>query len=126
MKKKCILALLLYFLWSSYGLAQDQDDNKVNKDFELEVVGEYRYFYDNALFENQSNQFPSIAFKPKYVVDWDNGYQSINFEGFFRLDRDRSRTHGDIRELYYQKSKGNLDVSVGLKKIYWGVVESNH
>ncbi|MEM8939996.1 MAG: hypothetical protein AAGC64_11675, partial [Bacteroidota bacterium] len=52
--------------------------------------------------------------------------ESINFKGFIRVDRDDPRTHWDIRELYFQKAKNNWELSIGLKKIFWGVTESNH
>ncbi|WP_296315518.1 hypothetical protein, partial [Winogradskyella sp. UBA3174] len=74
----------------------------------------------------QKDNFPSIAFKPEYSAEWNKGYESINFSGFFRLDVDDERTHWDIRELYYQKAKNKWELSLGLKKVYWGVTESNH
>ncbi|OEJ98702.1 hypothetical protein A8C32_05755 [Flavivirga aquatica] len=101
-------------------------ENKVEQDFELEVAAEYRYFYNDAAFNKQESHFPSLAFTPEYAVKWNKGYESINFTGFFRVDRDDERTHWDIRELYYQKAKKNWELSLGLKKIYWGVTESNH
>jgi hypothetical protein len=106
--------------------AQTSEENKTNQEFELEVEAEYRYFYDTAQFQNQKSQFPSIAFTPKYSIDWNKGNESINFTGFFRIDVDNERTHADIRELYYQKAKGRWELNIGLKKVYWGVAESNH
>ncbi|GAA3599929.1 hypothetical protein GCM10022396_16550 [Flavivirga amylovorans] len=102
------------------------EDKKINQDFELEVEAEYRYFYDDAAFNEQKGHFPSIAFTPEYSLDWNKGYEQFNFTGFFRLDVDDERTHWDIRELYYQKAKKSWELSIGLKKIYWGVAESNH
>lgn len=106
--------------------AQSEKNNKPNHDFELELEGEYRYFYDDPQFGDQESHFPSLAIRPAYSLDWNKGYESINFKGFFRLDRDDERTHWDIRELYYQKAKNNWELALGLKKVYWGVTESNH
>ncbi|MBL4568405.1 MAG: hypothetical protein JKY69_01640 [Flavobacteriaceae bacterium] len=106
--------------------AQTSKEKKTNQEFELEVEAEYRYFYDKAQFQNQKSQFPSIAFTPEYSIDWNKGNESINFTGFFRIDVDNERTHADIRELYYQKAKGKWELNIGLKKVYWGVAESNH
>lgn len=103
-----------------------QEKGDLSQEFELEIETEYRYFYDNPLFSGQENQYPSIAFRPEYTIEWNQGYESINFSSFFRFDRDDKRTHWDIRELYYQKAKGNWELSLGLKKVYWGVTESNH
>ncbi|WP_147296669.1 hypothetical protein [Flagellimonas nanhaiensis] len=106
------------------GLSQEKE--KPVQDVELEIEAEYRYFLDEANFSDQLDHYPSLAMSPEYSLEWNKGYESINFTGFFRLDRDDERTHWDIRELYYQKAKGNWELSVGLKKIYWGVAESNH
>lgn len=111
-------------LFSSTLIAQEKGD--IEQEFELEIESEFRYFYDDALFPGQENTYPSIAFRPEYTLEWNEGYESINFKGFLRLDRDDKRTHWDIRELYYQKAKGNWELSLGLKKVYWGVAESNH
>lgn len=115
-------AILLIHINRIYG----QEQSTISQDFELEVEAEYRYFYDDGLFDGQENHFPSIAFRPEYTIEWNKGYESINFTGFFRFDRDNKRTHWDIRELYYQKVKDNWELSIGLKKVYWGVTESNH
>lgn len=120
--KLLFAAILIITIDGIYG----QEKNTVSQDFELEVEAEYRYFYTNGLFNDQGNNFPSIAFRPEYTVEWNKGYESINFTGFFRFDRDNKRTHWDIRELYYQKAKDNWELSIGLKKVYWGVTESNH
>ncbi|MEB3344812.1 hypothetical protein U6A24_05040 [Aquimarina gracilis] len=118
--------IILFLIISINLYAQNQNKKKVVHDFELELEGESRYFYDDALFEDQEDHFPSLAIRPDYKIEWNKGYESINFKGFFRLDVDDERTHWDIRELYYQKAKNNWELSLGLKKVYWGVAESNH
>ncbi len=129
MNSNRIIFLLFFSLLLSFqvkSIAQEKEEKKVNHDFGLEIAGEYRYFYDEALFEGQEDHFPSIAITPEYSLDWNDGYDSFNFIGFYRLDRDEARTHWDIRELYYQKAHKNWELSIGLKKVYWGVAESNH
>lgn len=119
------LFLALSFCTPLFSQEESQEPNRTTE-FDLELAGEYRYFYDNALHTGQKDHFPSLAIKPEYSIEWEKQNQSLNFKGFFRLDVDDSRTHGDIRELYYQKVLGNWEVSLGLKKVYWGVAESNH
>ncbi|PKV52603.1 hypothetical protein ATE84_4723 [Aquimarina sp. MAR_2010_214] len=126
MKIKFIYYIILLLCIGNTVYAQNEKPKKVNHDFELELEGEYRYFYDDALFEDQEDHFPSLAVRPEYKAEWNAGYESINFKGFFRLDVDEERTHWDIRELYYQKAKNNWEFNLGLKKVYWGVAESNH
>ena len=103
-----------------------QEKSKFSHDFEIELKAEHRYFYDEAKFDGQKNHFPSFAIQPEYSVEWNKGRESINTSLFYRLDVDKERTHGDIREFYYLNATTNLEWSVGLKKIYWGVTESNH
>jgi hypothetical protein len=119
-----VTAILLShgFLWAQ----KDKSNNTLTHDFELELETEYRYFLEEAQFPDQLDHYPAMAIRPEYSLEWNDGYESINFTGFFRLDRDDERTHWDIRELYYQKAKNNWELSIGLKKVYWGVAESNH
>lgn len=128
MNQKSIIYLLTISFLLSYSLlsAQDEEEKKFTHDFELEVEAEYKYFYDNAAFSDQKDHFPSIAFTPEYSIEWNEGYESINFTGFLRIDRDDARTHWDIRELYYQRVLSQWEINIGLKKVYWGVAESNH
>jgi hypothetical protein len=125
--KKIVLVSLLSFYGSFIHMnAQTKENKKYTQEFELEIEGEYRYFYNSAQFTGQASQFPSIAFTPKYTIEWNKGRESLNFTGFVRFDRDNNRTHADVRELYYQKAKNNWELNIGLKKVYWGVTESNH
>ena len=126
MHKKPLFWVALGLMATSVGFAQEKEKPKPVHELELELEAEYRYFLDDPQFTGQLDHYPSFALRPDYSLEWNKGYESINFTGFFRLDRDDERTHWDIRELYYQKAKGNWELSVGLKKIYWGVAESNH
>lgn len=128
MKISRLLVVGIFLLLASvlHVSAQTEKRRKTVHEFELEVEGEYRYFYNDAQFNGQKNHFPAVAFTPKYTVEWNKGRESINFTGFVRFDIDNKRTHWDVRELYYQKAKGKWELNIGLKKVYWGVTESNH
>ena len=124
--KNELSALLFVILMSSTGYAQETKSKKVKHDFEVEIEGEYRYFFEDGLYQGQENHFPSLCFTPKYTMMWNEGYESISFDGLFRWDRDEQRTHWDVREFYYQKAINKWEFSIGFKKIFWGVTESNH
>lgn len=117
-----LLFLFILFSLQVYG----QNDSKFYKEFNLESEVDYRFFLEKGLYNGQERHFPSLALQPEYLMEWDEGDQSLNFTGFFRLDVDENRTHWDIRELYWQWVKGNAELSVGAKKIFWGVTESAH
>lgn len=125
-KRTVFFRLMCLFLIVNLSYGQSKEKQKYTHEFELEVAAEYRYFYNSPQFSEQASQFPSIALTPKYTMEWNKGRESLNFTGFVRFDRDNNRTHADIRELYYQKAKNNWELNIGLKKVYWGVTESNH
>ncbi len=124
MKKLSIYFLSLGVLFGFDSLAQEQ---KVYQDFSAEVKLDELYFFDESIYEGQHRNYLSGAFQPEYSVEWDNDSQTFKVVLFGRVDQhDRRRTHFDIRELYWQKVKGNTEISIGLKKIFWGVTESAH
>tara|TARA_R110002096_G_scaffold90936_3_gene205936 strand:- start:2316 stop:3524 length:1209 start_codon:yes stop_codon:yes gene_type:complete len=123
-KNKFLHIALLFLSLST--IAQENVKKDITQDFELELEAEYRYFFNEAQFQNQKDNFPSFSIQPEYSIAWNDNKESINATAFFRLDVDDERTHWDIRELYYQKAKGNWELNLGLKKIFWGVTESNH
>ncbi|MFT7032766.1 MAG: hypothetical protein ACJA2S_001267 [Cyclobacteriaceae bacterium] len=117
-----ILLAVLSFFDSRTGTSQE-----VDVDFSGYVGYTYQHFINEGLYEGQRSGFPSFSFEPELNLEWDEGEQSLNMTGFARLNfRDNSRTHFDIRELYYQRVKNDWELSIGLKKIYWGVTEAVH
>ncbi len=125
-RKQPSISILMVLFGTILTFGQEKEKSNLTHEFELELEAEYRYFWDDPQFSEQLDHYPSIAIRPDYSLEWNKGYESLNFTGFLRVDRDDERTHWDIRELYYQKAKGSWELSVGLKKIYWGVAESNH
>jgi len=88
---------------------------------------DYRYFPDEPLYPGQHGSYISMLFQPEVYLDWDRGSQLLQFTGFARVDQyDTVRTHADIRELYWQVILNKWELSIGVKKIFWGVTESNH
>ncbi len=126
MIKKIKILPVVLLLFSVSLIAQEDEKKDIYQEFELELEAEYRLFPDTGQFLGQKDHFPSFAVLPEYSVEWNKGNESINAAAFFRLDVDDKRTHWDIRELYYQKVKGSWEINIGLKKIFWGVTESNH
>ena len=103
-----------------------QSDQTIHR-FSLEWKNDYRYFVNEGLYPGQEQHFPSIALQPEYTLEGKNGKHRLQFTGFFRWDaQDDQRTHGDIRELYWQWADKEWEVSIGAKKVFWGVTESIH
>ncbi|MEP2026886.1 MAG: hypothetical protein ABJH98_08875 [Reichenbachiella sp.] len=100
---------------------------EVYTEFSGNVGFEYRYFMNEGLYSGQKDHFPAFSIQPEYYVEWQGGKYILNFTGFGRVDfTDPERNHLDIRELYWQTVNNKWELSVGLKKIYWGVTEAAH
>ena len=100
---------------------------KAESSFELEIGSETSFFFEKGAFPGQKQFYPAFHLRPEYSLSWKDGIHSINFQGFFRYDPNgNSRTHFDIRELYYQHVKDRWELSIGAKRIFWGKTESAH
>ena len=96
-----------------------------------EVSGFYsaeaRGFLHDAQYPRQHEGNASFAIQPELYIEWDNGHQSLLAVPFARWDQgDPRRTHIDLREFSYIKSATNWEFRAGVRKLFWGVAESNH
>jgi len=74
----------------------------------------------------QHNNYVSSSAELEYYTAWEDD-SSFNITPFIRIDQyDDERTHGDLRELYFQKLFDNWELRLGISKVYWGVTESQH
>jgi hypothetical protein len=91
-------------------------------------AGELRYFPDEPLSSEQYEDINlSFSAQPEFSHEWDDGYQTFTFVPFVRLDQhDEERSHFDIRELTWLKATDNWELRVGIRKVFWGVTESQH
>jgi hypothetical protein len=88
---------------------------------------EGKYFMSDPLFNEQFSSGLAFSIAPEYFHSWDDGRQRVIFAPFLRVDqRDAERTHGDLREAYWQLSLDAVELSVGLRRVFWGVTESSH
>lgn len=98
--------------------------------FAGEVTGyvalEARGFLSPPRLKGQSASGASVVIAPEYYHEFDPSL-SFTFAPFVRLDSaDRERTHFDIRELFALKVFDSFEASVGARKVFWGVTESQH
>ncbi len=69
----------------------------------------------------------SVVVQPELYMSWDEGAQSLLFVPFARWDaHDGSRSHWDIRELFWERVGDTWDLRAGIAKVFWGVAESQH
>ena len=83
-----------------------------------------RLFPNNPLHAGQEDDLVSLALAPEYYHRFDDG-DVFTFFPFFRWDSaDSERTHFDIRDLSYTWVNDAFEARVGIRKEFWGVVES--
>lgn len=84
-------------------------------------------FINDPMYENQHNHYLSGVVQPEIFHEWDDGRQSFAFVPFYRYSQyDNRRTHFDVRELTWLKAAENWELRVGIRKVFWGVTESQH
>jgi hypothetical protein len=91
------------------------------------IATESRLFPQAPLNPMQRGSGLSFALQPEYYHQWTGGTHSLLFVPFFRYDPyDNSRTHWDLRELYWQWVGRNWELRVGFARVFWGLTESQH
>ncbi|HEY9149164.1 MAG TPA: hypothetical protein VIQ75_00055 [Gammaproteobacteria bacterium] len=92
-----------------------------------QLASEARLFADSPAHPGQGAGSLSLVLQPEYYRSWDEGRQSFLFAPFLRLDsRDPERSHGDIRELSWIRASRDWELRLGIRKVFWGVTESQH
>lgn len=91
-----------------------------------ELAFEQRSFVDRGL-AGQERLHPSASLVADWYRESADGQHGLGFKGFYRYDvRDQERTHGDLREGYYRFVGSDLELTLGVKQLFWGVSEFNH
>ncbi|RPJ68824.1 hypothetical protein DRW07_02205 [Alteromonas sediminis] len=95
--------------------------------FSGEFGVQQRYYLQDALYPTQPRAQGSLFLQPSLYTEWNEGYDSLVFTPFVRLDQeDSERSHADIRELLWLHAADNWELRVGIGKVFWGQTESLH
>ena len=97
-------------------------------DASLDLGVELKFFPEEPQFAGQLEDV-QLSFFAEAEFEWesDNRQHFARFTPFVRVDEaDDERTHGDIRELFYQYTGDRFDALVGVNRVFWGVTESRH
>ena len=99
---------------------------KSNGRWSSEIGFEFRAFRDAGI-NNLERHHEAISFRSEYYQTWNDGNDIFAFVPFARIDRqDDERTHFDIRELTWVHVADNYELRSGIRKVFWGVTESQH
>ncbi|MSR15854.1 MAG: hypothetical protein EXR86_15155 [Gammaproteobacteria bacterium] len=98
-------------------------------EFELtgSVAAESRLFLEHAQYPGQHGANGSLEVKPEFYYEWNGGTDSLVFTPFMRLDQgDSARSHLDLSELSWVRAAATWELRAGVRRVFWGVAESNH
>lgn len=117
---------LLSGLALSFGVAAD-----VSFDSELGI--QMRVFTEN--YTNDTYPTPdhskdvtgAIRYKAEFYTEWNDGADSFEFVPWIIWDsQDEERRHADIQDLAWIHVADEWELRTGIRKVFWGVVESQH
>ena len=118
---------LKYQVPSSWLLQEDESDFLgARSSWRGNMTIDYRYFFKDGLYSEQCRDDVSLILEPEYSLTWPAGH-FFTLTPFVQVDsRDDERTHVDFRELYGMYVSESFELSVGIRKIFWGVTESQN
>jgi hypothetical protein len=118
---------LKYQVPSSWLLQEDESDLfGARSSWRGTISLDYRYFFEEGLYPDQSRDDVSVILEPEYSLTWPAGH-FFAFTPYVQVDnRDNERTHVDVRELYGMMVGDSFELSAGVRKIFWGVTESQN
>ncbi|KZX58065.1 hypothetical protein A3709_20855 [Halioglobus sp. HI00S01] len=91
------------------------------------IAGEATGFPDEGAFPNQGDGGVSASIEVEYQSEWNNGADSFTIKPFARWDsQDGERSHVDVREAVWLHIEDSWESRIGVSKVFWGVIESNH
>ena len=89
------------------------------------VAVEERVFKDATIGAGASRYETALIFNGSFFHVWDGGYQALSIEPFLRLDiAPGGSGRADLREASWQYNRARWQVRIGMREVYWGVVES--
>ncbi|MCO6430977.1 MAG: hypothetical protein J5J00_08960 [Deltaproteobacteria bacterium] len=87
---------------------------------------EFRYFPSHSATENTHHSNFSFYLEPNFRYKPSNE-SIVEVQPFGRFDEhDEHRTHGDLREAYYEQRFDKFRVKIGVSRENWGVASSYH
>lgn len=113
--------LCAVFQLAAPGISQSNETEIITR-----IENEHLLFPDKPSYSEQESYFPSVAGEFQLSKQINSNY-FVQFKLFARHDfRDTVRTRYDVREMFLQHQARNYTLHLGVRKLFWGVTESNH
>ncbi len=111
---------------SPFFLSEIQPSSENKGRWRTDFAGELRTFDKPGINELGKN-YASISIQSEYYKTWNDGDDIFAFVPFARWDeQDSERSHLDIRELTWVHVADSWEIRTGIRKVFWGVTESQH
>lgn len=117
------------FAQNDAGMPANETHDYPELDWEITgYVGiEARVFARSPAIAQQHEDNLSFIVQPEFYTEWDDGRQSLLITPYLRWDQgDDRRSHFDVREFTWLYVSDFWELNVGIRKVFWGVVESQH
>jgi hypothetical protein len=88
------------------------------------VALEPRIFLNKASYPGQSRNNAAVVFQPEYYYEWPTGRNFVMVPFMVIDSSDADRSSFDLREFYHLWIKDSWEYGIGLRKIFWGVTET--
>ncbi|MFT6434951.1 MAG: hypothetical protein ACJAVI_003002 [Candidatus Azotimanducaceae bacterium] len=106
--------------------ASPENSQKSNGRWKSEFSGEYRGYHKDG-YSGQDKHHIASSFQAEYFRSANDGDDVFTFVPFVRWDdNDSNRSHFDIRELSWVHVADGWELRTGIRKVFWGVTESQH
>ncbi|RDH46411.1 hypothetical protein [Zooshikella ganghwensis] len=113
--KYLIFIILCISTYALYGV------ELVDNSTELTLGG--KLFPQKSKNSRQSQFYPELSFEGEYI--WQSEDNEWLFAPFWRWSyKDSDESYGDMREAYWRKKFDSGDLTVGLRRIFWGTLEA--
>lgn len=100
---------------------------QANNGWSGSISTEIQAYRHPAIFDQQHQYYSSLIIKPEYIDEWNDGKHLIQFSALARLNnRNTNQNYMDIRELYWSYASDTWELRTGIRKVFWGVTESQH
>lgn len=105
----------------------DQEESQGEHGFGVEAIGQYRFFPKDPLYEDQDSRFGSLALRSHYEYESAGEDWFFRFVPYYRYDPEHdARSLADIREAELLLEGRSAELRLGIRQVFWGVVESQH
>ncbi|MEB7885638.1 hypothetical protein [Serratia fonticola] len=94
---------------------------------DVSIGWEQRIFLEDSLLSSQEAESHSFQLGGQYFTEWDNGKQHLAADVLYRKDSsNNNRQPVEPRDLYWGYVHDSWEVSIGYRKVFWGVTEFSH